>query len=261
MNAEQRRQWRRHVYGCTELTTGQRLVLLALSDFSDWPAGTNARPGVDLLAEICGLKPRAVKGALDAARKLKLIERTGRANPKRHLAAVYRLLRPTISRCTTVHVEPDFKVHGETVQGARPDHSRCTTVHPTYPYQSLPRESAADADDSPSLPAAIPDEETTRSEPVDSEPPRYCRNHPYGTSEKCSGCGIARHNHEAWQRRQLDSRTAHPLSGLPNDAQTDTALDCPLCDEQGWRLGADGLPDDNCMHCDHQPQPKGIAVP
>jgi hypothetical protein len=259
VNAEQRRQWRRHVYGCTELTTGQRLVLLALSDFSDWPAGTNARPGVDLLAEICGLKPRAVKGALDAARKLKLIERTGRANPKRHLAAIYRLLLPTISRCTTVHVEPDFKVHGETVQGARPDHSRCTTVHPTYPYQSLPRESAADADASPSLPAAIPEQETTASEPVDSEPPRYCRDHPYGTSEKCGGCKIARHNYEAWETRQRDSRTSGLFTEPSNDAQTDPGLDCPRCDEHSWLLDGEGLPNDYGIKCDHQTQTKGLT--
>ncbi|BBZ22822.1 helix-turn-helix domain-containing protein [Mycolicibacter hiberniae] len=136
MNREQRRDWRRHVLGCTELTATQRLVLLALETFADYPAGTNARPGVANLADMCRFGERVVKSALERGRRLKLIEQTARANPKLGLAAVYSLLPAPTSKCTSVHLETDFKVHDRTFQGARNDVSRCTTVPPTNPYQS-----------------------------------------------------------------------------------------------------------------------------
>jgi hypothetical protein len=136
MNREQRREWRRHVFGHASLTDGQKVVLLALETYADYPDGTNARPGVVTLAEMCGFGERVVKSALKRGQRLKLIEQTARANPKRGLAAVYRLLPVPVSRCTSVHVETDFKVHETTFQGARNDVSRCTTVPPTNPYQS-----------------------------------------------------------------------------------------------------------------------------
>jgi hypothetical protein len=120
VNREERREWRRHVFGHADLTHGQRLVLLALEGFADYPAGTNARPGVVALAEMCGFGERVVKSALKRGRRLKLIEQTARANPKLGLAAVYRLLPAPVSRCTSVHVETDFKVHETTFQGAPP---------------------------------------------------------------------------------------------------------------------------------------------
>jgi hypothetical protein len=91
VSREERRAWRRYVYGCPNLTAVQRLVLLALSDYTDFPAGTNARPGVATLAEICGCGTRVVEGALHRGRRLRLIEQTARANPKRGLAAIFKL--------------------------------------------------------------------------------------------------------------------------------------------------------------------------
>lgn len=149
MNAAQRREWREHVYGCPRLTLVHRLVLLALADFADWPDGTNARPGVERLAEICSIGERSVKEALRRGRDLKLIHQTARANPKRHLAAVYQVANQHVSTCTPVHVEnvsrgtpvhveSDFKGQTTHFQGANQDVSRCTPVHPTKPLTPSP---------------------------------------------------------------------------------------------------------------------------
>jgi hypothetical protein len=111
MNREQRRQWRRYMFGCTDLTLAERFVLLALETFADFPDGANARPGVTALAEMCGLKTRVVEAALHHGRRLKLIDRTARANPKLALAATYQLLPAPISTRTTMRVETDFNPH------------------------------------------------------------------------------------------------------------------------------------------------------
>lgn len=92
MTPEQRRAWRRDVCGVAALTPAQRLVLLALETYADYQDGDDAYPGVIRLAEICGLGTRVVEAALSNGRRLCLIERTRPANPKRHHAAVYRLV-------------------------------------------------------------------------------------------------------------------------------------------------------------------------
>jgi hypothetical protein len=78
--------------GEPDLTLAHKLVLLALETFADYPSGTNAYPGVTRLAETCRLRARAVEAALHQGRGLGLIEQTSRANPKRGLAASYRLV-------------------------------------------------------------------------------------------------------------------------------------------------------------------------
>ena len=119
------------MFGCTELTHAQRLVLLALETFADFPDGTNARPGVAALADICGLGTRVVELAFERGRRLKLIEQTGRANPKRGLAAVYRLLPAPISTRTSVQVETDFNPHETRFNPHESVISTRTSVQPT----------------------------------------------------------------------------------------------------------------------------------
>lgn len=144
MNKQQRREWRADVLGHSELTPAQKLVLLGLETFADYPEGTNARPGVAALAEQCRLKPRAVEGALQLGRELKLIQQTARANPKRGHAAVYRLL----STRTTVQIEDDFNPHDgadgtgvlparNEFQPARNGVSTRTSVQPTNPITPI----------------------------------------------------------------------------------------------------------------------------
>lgn len=148
MNAEQRREWRRYVFGCTDLTVAHRLVLLALETFADWPAGTNARPGVARLADLCGLKTSVVEKALARGRGLELIQQTARANPRRGLAAVYRLVPVPASTRTDIQVEEDstltdirvddgFNPYETKVQPVRDDDSTRPYVQPTYPLTPI----------------------------------------------------------------------------------------------------------------------------
>lgn len=152
MNKQQRREWRAQVFGHAELTPAQKLVLLALEGYADYPAGTNARPGVAALAGMCGLKTRAVEGALQSGRQLKLIEQTSRANPIRGLAAVYQLLTPRAdggdSTRVSMRIEGDVNPHEgadrngiqparNEIQPARNSDSTRTSVQPTNPYQSI----------------------------------------------------------------------------------------------------------------------------
>lgn len=137
MKRQERRDWCREVLA-TEMTPAQRLVLLALETFADYADGTNARPGVARLAEMCRLQTRVVEAALHEGRRLGLIEQTGRANPKRGLAACYRLvstradMRPEgDSTRADMHVESGFNPHGKAFQPARNSVSTRTSMQPT----------------------------------------------------------------------------------------------------------------------------------
>ncbi|ODR20791.1 hypothetical protein [Mycolicibacterium porcinum] len=131
MNRAEHRAWRQYMFGCPDLTQGQRLVLLALSTFADFPDGTNARPGVAALAEMCACGPRIVESALHHGRLLKLIDQTGRANPKAGLAATYRLLPVPVSTRTSVRPETDFNPHKTDFNPHESVISTRTSVQPT----------------------------------------------------------------------------------------------------------------------------------
>ena len=129
MTGTQWHRWTRWVLGSDSLTHAQKLVLLALQTFADYPAGTNARPGVATLAVACGLKERAVRYALAAGERLKLIEQTGPANPKRGHAATYRLISSgtampveSVSSGTSVPVENGSSGTAMQFQPARSRH-------------------------------------------------------------------------------------------------------------------------------------------
>ncbi|CAN5144927.1 hypothetical protein BH11ACT6_BH11ACT6_34660 [soil metagenome] len=94
MTPDQRRLWIRRVLGCPDLTAAQKTVLIALETYADYYDGTNAHPGEINLAEMCGLKVRAVNGALARGQELGLIQQTSPANSRTGRAAVYRLLPP-----------------------------------------------------------------------------------------------------------------------------------------------------------------------
>ncbi len=221
MNVAQRRVWRTFVYGCADLTPGQRLALLALSEFADWPAGTNARPSVKKLAAMCGFQERVVKEALQRGRDLKLIERTARANPKRHLAAVYRLLTVDVSRCASVHLEDVStcaSVHLEDAfLGARDGVSRCTSVHPTKSFTPSPKREGARERDAPPLSGLLSED----------EPSPYCAKHPQGANANCGPCGAARKRREEWVAVEPERRRRE------SEARRAAREACDLCDEHG----------------------------
>ncbi len=127
MDREQRRHWRLDVFSA-DMTAAQKVILLALETFADFPAGTNARPGIAALAKMCGLGTRVVDSALAEGQRRGFIEQTARANPKRGLAAVYRLLstRTSVrteqdSTRTSVRTESGFNPHETTFQSAQND--------------------------------------------------------------------------------------------------------------------------------------------
>lgn len=86
--------------------------------------------------------------------------------------------------------------------------------------------------------------------PADPEPRRYCTAHmPYGTPDPCGLCGIARHHHEAWSKRnEVDplrgwaeiaheariNEIRHAIDHCPNHCddwgRLDDLTDCPLHD-------------------------------
>lgn len=215
MNSAQRREWRRTVFGHEELTPAQRLVLLALESFADWPDGTNARPGVARLAGICGMEVCAVKRALKRGRELGLIQQTARANPRRGLAATHRLVSQTDSTCTAVHLEQDFKVARDEFLGSPNGVSRCTAVPPTYTDQSIGTEG----------------------------PPRFCSQHPDGTEESCGPCGTARRNRKHWESEKADrDRQAR-------EARKRAREDCRHCGGYLYLLGDDGTPVEPPVWC------------
>lgn len=85
------------------------------------------------------------------------------------------------------------------------------------------------------------------AEPLpDKEPPRYCNRHPGGTTDRCGDCGDARKAHERWQTGQTQ-RAAEAAQ-----AKRNAIARCALCDEAGWLLDSDGLPNDDGIRCDHQ---------
>ncbi|MCB0942702.1 MAG: hypothetical protein KDB72_20965 [Mycobacterium sp.] len=231
MNRAQRREWRKRTFQ-SSLTTAQKLVLLALETFADFPEGTNARPGEARLAEMCGLQHRAVRSALRAGKAIGLIEQTGRANPKRGMAAVYRLLPAPVSTGTQMPVEADFNRHGGAFQPARGDISTGTVVPPTNP--ETPRDNTKEgvrAGTCDSGATAVPGmahpeidrQQQTKPPPIGEldrpelppkpgpEPERYCASHmPEGPGDEwdCRDCKSQWKVHKQWVKNAAEHKKA-----------------------------------------------------
>lgn len=228
MTPAQRRDWRRTILGHPDVTPAQKIVLLALETFADYPEGTNARPGADRLARTCGLKLRAVEGALRLGIELGVIERTARANPKRGLAAVYCLISSgttmpvdSASIGTAVPVESAFLPARNEFQPARNDVSTGTTVQPT---KSLPRENTKGA-------LRLPDE-TSR-----------CGRH--RGMLKPPSCNVCK------QIRISEQQSAGADAAAIRDEAAHRRRRCRMCDEAGWLLGEDGTPSEPARKCSH----------
>lgn len=195
MNPEQRRAWRRSVfaYANADLRPAQKIVLLALETFADYPAGTNARPGINNLAAMCALDERTARYALKAGEQLRLIERTGRANPKRGLAAVYRLLpQPVstgpldpvdeVSTGSADPLEPTFNRIGRVFLPDQIDVSTGPLDPPTNPYQLNNHQESALSNSGTSLGPNRSGDHTSDAahrQPANRKPPSFVRG-PYG---------------------------------------------------------------------------------
>ncbi|MDO2969554.1 helix-turn-helix domain-containing protein [Mycobacteroides abscessus] len=93
---------------------------------------------------------------------------------------------------------------------------------------------------------------------IDPEPPYYCEKHrPFGTSDSCPGCKIARLNHEAWEKRQGVNGPAGWLL-LAQQLGQEPALEresrpkCPWCRDTGLVILSDGTPGSLPMWCLHE---------
>lgn len=196
MTPDQRRAWRRRVFSFAhaDLRPAQKVVLLALETFADYPAGTNARPGINHLATMCALDERTVRFALKAGEQLNLIDKTARANPKRGLAAVYRLLPESfssgsldpvgdVSTGSTDPLEPIFNRIESQFQPDQIDVSTGSTDPPTNPYQlnNHQERGLPEPGTSPGQPERSTDEtiESVHRQPANCKPPSWIRG-PYG---------------------------------------------------------------------------------
>lgn len=98
---------------------------------------------------------------------------------------------------------------------------------------------------------------------IDPEPPYYCEKHrPFGTSDSCPGCKIARLNHEAWEKRNgvegpegwaaLGGSKLRTIAELARQERIrERALEpsCPWCRDTGLVLMSDGTPGSQPMWC------------
>ena len=249
MTGTQWHRWTRCVLGSDSLTDAQKLVLLALQTFADYPAGTNARPGVATLAVACGLKERAVRYALEAGERLKLIEQTGPANPKRGHAATYRLISSgtampveIISSGNSVPVENGSRGTAMHFQPARRDISSGTGVPPTYSDRlNKPSVWSPEPGTSPREPHQPRDDTHTSQQSANSNgaarperPPESCPAHPSGTTERCGDCANYRRVAAAWDRAQAEETAAHVERVRAEVAAEAKRIDdCTVCDEVG----------------------------
>lgn len=263
MTPEQRRSWRRRVFAEPELTAAQKVVLLALETFADYHEGTNARPGVETLALMCQIDERTARFALKAGRRLNLIEQTGRANPKRGLAAVYRLLPQAVSTGSHDPLEVHSTGSSDPLENGfnriksslLPDQNVVSTGSLDPPTSSRPTQ-----DQGSELPKAgtSPEESVGDSlsqpnyVPSNGKRPR-CGRHAHITADadvpRCPDCRDARLADEAQMndaaRRERDRRAAEYAR----------IQRCPDCRGTRWLLDDN----DDAFPCEHPKLSTGVA--
>lgn len=216
LSPEQRRIWVRLVLRCNDLTPAHKTVLWALETYADYRDGRNARPGEANLTADTGLKPRAVRYALERAQTLGLIERTHAANSRAGRAAVYRLTIPAdIGGTTGTPMPVNEPTTGTSVPVNEPttgtlthhdrhahDSTTGTSVPPTSPAPSPLKHHPLESDWGTSPERAVAFTHTDRV------PSRFCDAHPRGTRKRCPDCGNARTAYEAWREDQAAADVA-----------------------------------------------------
>lgn len=266
MNPESRRLWIRTVLGCPDLTAAQKTVLIALETYADYRTGGNAHPGVERLAEDCGLGERAVRYALDRAQRhtakcaedcdahLGLIERTHEANSRAGRAAVYRLVAQGVTTAATTGttVPVNNSTTGTAVHHDRHAHDTTTgtSVPPTLQAPSNLQHQPLVGDGGTS-PAGDPATHTDRV------PSRFCDLHPQGTRQPCGQCANARTAFNAWQ---ADRATADVALAVAEDRERKDRrrriADCHDCDDLGRIEVYDDRGNHGVAQCEHPHVPR-----
>lgn len=268
MNPDQRRHWVRVVLSHTQLTAAQKTVLIALETYADYRDGTDAYPGEENLARLCGITPRAVRLALARGRELGLIERTLEANHRAGRADVYRLLPttaivglsapsgdaitgtavPVDEPITGMRVPVKSVITGTAVQDHRnsDDTFTGTAVPPTLPAPSNHQP-----------PGVLPNRGTSPALAVAAHTAiasRFCDKHPYGYRGKCGDCGNARTAFNAAQAAAAEQDVALELANdFARRRKLQLINECPLrCAENSGMVeivDEDGT--ERLKRCDH----------
>ncbi len=257
MGPEQRRHWVRIVLAHRELTAAAKTVLLALETFANYEDGTNAHPGEERLAEMVGgLGLRAVQLAMKRGRDLGLIVRTAPANPKAHLAAVWRLTFPPTedgSTGTDVRVEDIYTrtvVQVETPStrtDVRVETANTRTTDRQYPnaHDGSTRTSVRTTLHAPSLkhPPVVEISGGRGTQVGASDPRPHCPEHDENSDEPCRKCERRRKwddAHPGWRERDELERKRRIR---------EIATNCPVCHGTHW------IPDTNpAVRCTHELQ-------
>lgn len=256
MTPDQRRAWRREVFAESGLTAAQKLVLLALETFADYQDGTNARPGVAVLAEMCGLGISAVEKALRQGRELGFIEQTLRANPKRGLASTYRLLSTrtdvrteTVSTRTSERVEDTFNPYESAFQPVREGISTRTYVQPTSSRTPLhnTEEGLRPPGTSPDAPPPRPPSPQLQQS-ANSKRPRCARHAHIADDSKVPPCPDCKRKRE--EAEEMD-KAERELERARRAAEYERIQRCPDCRGGHWVLEQDGIPADPAVRCAH----------
>lgn len=256
MTPDERRAWRRRVFGAADLTTAHKVVLLALETFADYRSGADARPGVAVLAEMCGLGISAVEKALRQGRELGFIEQTLRANPKRGLAASYQLLSTRtdvrteiVSTRTSERVEETFNPYESAFQPVREGVSTRTCVQPPLSRTPLhnTEEGLRPSGTSPDVPPAGPPSPQLQQS-ANSKRPR-CARHAHITDDSkvppCPDCKRLRQEAEEMDKAERELERARRA------AEYERIQRCPDCRGGHWVLEQDGVPADPAVRCAH----------
>ncbi len=218
----------------TRMTDGERYVLTLTALRSAHPQTLEFCVRQSTVAENFTVSVRLVKMAWAAGREygyITLVAKRKRGTG-RHGADTYRLTIPTElgAHCAPINSELGAQndrvgCTDRTELGARPDAVNSENVTPTWSLNGLGMVAAA---------APPP------------EPSRHCQRHPAGTTDNCGACGTARKEHEAWKTRNSEHLK------VAGDQRRQAIAECPLCDEAGWLLDDDGLPNDDGLKCDHK---------
>jgi hypothetical protein len=96
------------------------------------------------------------------------------------------------------------------------------------------------------LHGGLPKSGTSPGQPDAGPPPRTCTQHPNGNSLKaCRACEADRIALKAWTDAQAE-RNRETIK-----AKARRQRECPLCDDEGWALDADGTVADPARPCTH----------
>ncbi|MDM2171517.1 Uncharacterised protein [Mycobacteroides abscessus subsp. abscessus] len=255
----------------------QRLAILDIGDTSD-KNGLDAWKSNKKVMDELGVSLDTVKRARRAAvdHGLWVVTKPGRACGKGDDKETthYRLTMPA-NGCSTAPIKDDLTGAADGVNGCYRAPLMGAEIAPSSGTSSGITSGESRAREEPLDVTAVPEASDALSQgdlvvsntmidgelvelDDDPEPPRYCEKHrPYGTSDSCPGCKIARLNHEAWEKRQGVNGVAGWLLlaqklGEEPAPEREPRPKCPWCRDTGLVILGDGTPGDSPMWCSHE---------